>query len=212
MSILTYLPILSSNCVLAMAYFDLGEFDDESSEEHWTTDGSSFSATEDEDESFRVSNWVSSPPSSPWRNTEDDDVVFVGALVPCPPPPPQRSSSDDDEDEDVTCLYAKWFVITPVLASSSALILHENPGPSGIVFRPRGEAADAASDDDDEDDDNEDDYEDDDDDEPVGKRRRLCLPIPEDKLTLENAVASEDDDFSPLFYLDGTPRKIKEID
>ena len=72
----------------------------------------------------------------------------------------------------------------------------------------RGDAADAASYDDDGDDDDEDD----DDDEPVGKRRRLCLPIPEDKLTLENAVASEDDDFSPLFYLDGTPRKIKEID
>ena len=90
----------------------------------------------------------------------------------------------------------RWHLV-PLSFSTKILDLPE------LFSVSRGEAPDAASDDDDEDDD---------DDEPVGKRRRLCLPIPENESTLENAVASEADDFSPLFYPDGTPRHIEEID
>ena len=78
------------------------------------------------------------------------------------------------------------------LPSSSALVLYQGPG-SGL------------------DDDDEDDFEDDDEDypdEPVSKRRRLCLPIPEDESTIENVVAPDPEDFIPA----GTSRHVEEVD
>ena len=90
----------------------------------------------------------------------------------------------------------RWHLV-PLSFSTKILDLPE------LFSVSRGEAPDDEEDDDDEDDD---------DDEPVGKRRRLCLPILENESTLENAVASEADDFSPLFYPYGTPRHIEEID
>ena len=147
----------------------------------------------DEDAAFAV---------VPDRPSDDEDVEVVGALVPCPPPPPQHSSSDDDEDEDVVCLYGKRFVPAPALPSSSALVLYQGPG-SG---------PDSEDDDDDEDDYDDDDEDDYDDYEPFSKRRRLCLPIPEDESTLEDVVASDADDFSSPLTPAGTPSHVEEVD
>ena len=186
---------------LAMAAYDSSDDSDSVEAEDQTSDESDSveadNQTSDESSSDEDATFVVVP--------DDEDVEVVGVLVPCPPPPPQHSSSDDDEDEDVVCLYGKRFVPAPALPSSSALVLYQGPG--------------SGPDDDDEDDyddDDEDDYDDDDeddpDDEPVSKRRRLCLPIPEDESTMENVVASDPDDFSSPNTPAGTPRHVEEVD